>query len=194
MARFLAGFGFASLLWGVGGWAYFFGPLMPEPEVVAEAAPVVEEIVEEEAPTKRRRRRRGRRGSKRRGESQADVPQGNATTGDNLGENDARSIDVAGGGGEEQLTSHQIETVFDGAFGRIRRCFILAAGDEMVTGRVTFGLRIGGNGRVNRMNLSGPAAVTRGDSGDCLRQSARRLAFPTFDGPDMIVRYPITLE
>ena len=53
-----------------------------------------------------------------------------------------------GGGGEQQLTGGQIETAFDGAMGRIRRCFVLAAGDEPVRGRLTFGLRVAGSGRV----------------------------------------------
>ena len=78
--------------------------------------------------------------------------------------------------------------------GRIRRCFILAAGDEPVRGTLTFGMRIAGSGSVSAVNLSGPAAVTTGESGDCLRSAARAIRFPTFDGPEMVVRYPITLE
>ncbi len=55
-------------------------------------------------------------------------------------------------------------------------------------------MRIAGTGRVTRVNLQGPAAVTSGDAGDCLRNAARRIRFPSFDGPEMIVHYPITLE
>ena len=105
-----------------------------------------------------------------------------------------RTIDGEGTGGEAQLSGSQIEGAFDGAMGRIRRCFILAPGDEPVTGTLTFGLRIAGSGRVSAVNLSGPRALTAGEPGDCLRDAARGISFPSFDGPEMLVRYPITLE
>jgi len=47
---------------------------------------------------------------------------------------------------------------------------------------------------VARVNLQGPAAVTGGECGDCLRTAARNAQFPSFDGPDMVVHYPLTLE
>ena len=105
-----------------------------------------------------------------------------------------RIIDGAGSGGEEQLTGAEIDHAFDGVMPRVRRCFMLAATDRDITGTLTFGLRIGGNGHVNAVNLAGPAVLTTGDSGDCLRTAARSISFPTFDGPEMVVRYPITLE
>lgn len=199
MSRFLGGFAAATLLWAGAAAALHYelgwGPPIEE-EIVADA-PI--EIADEE-PEARTSKRRGRRGGGRRGAraradgTSAPVPRGEATTGDDLREGELRMIDGEGEGGEQQLTGGQIDAAFDGAMGRIRRCFILAAGDEPVRGRLVFGMRIAGSGRASAVNLSGPAAVTTGDSGDCLRTAARGIQFPTFDGPEMVVRYPITLE
>lgn len=159
--------------------------------MVAEAEPVLEEPEpEEEARPRRRRRRRRGRGRDRRGRT----PTGNATTGDDLGENEMRSLDMEGTGGEAQLRPSQIEAAFDQGMGRIRRCLVLMDGDDAVTGRLTFGLRISGSGQVERVRLSGPRAATTGEAGTCLRSAARGLRFDSFDGPSMIVNYPITLE
>lgn len=197
MSRFVSGFAAASVLWGavaIGLWlAGVIGPVEEEELAMApleEPAPAIEEPAEDDAKS-RRRRRRGRRGPS--GSGGAHVPSGNATTGDSLGENDPRYVDMESGG-EQQLASSEIEAGFDQAFGRIRRCLVLAAGDGPVSGRLTFGLRIAGSGRVTRVNLAGPAAVTTGESGDCLRETARSIRFRSFDGPDMVVHYPVTLD
>ncbi len=190
MSRFLAGFLTASVLWGVGAWVYLSGVLAPEePEPVAAAAPpdAGVEQAEEEQPARRRRRRRRAAGGG------GAVPTGTAATGDDLGADDPRTLDMAEGG-EEQLPSSEIERGMDGAFGRVRRCLVLAAGDAPVSGRLTFGLRIEPTGRVSRVNLRGPAAVTTGEAGDCLRSAARGVQFRSFDGPPMVVHYPITLD
>ena len=138
---------------------------------------------------RRRRRRRGMRGR-----ASGMMWSGTATSGDDLGENDPRELNAGAEGGEQQLTGAQIDSTIDGSFGRIRRCLVLVPEDAPSRGRVTFGLRIAGSGRVTRVNLRGPAGVTRSEAGDCLRQAARALRFPSFDGPEMIVHYPITLE
>jgi len=197
VARFFAGFAVASILWGGGLWAWTEGligqsEIAVEPEELAEAPE--EAIEEEEPPTKRGRRRRGRRGRGGRGGGEANLPTGTATTGDSLGENDPRELAAGESGGEQQLTQSQIESAMDGGFGAIRRCLVLVPADAPVTGRLTFGLRIAGSGQVQRVNLRGPAVVTQGESGGCLRTAARRIRFPSFDGPEMIVHYPITLE
>jgi hypothetical protein len=204
VTRFLAGFALASLVWGGLG-AYLviergYGPPDEEidgpPELATADAPVDDTATT--TTTRRPRRRRGTSGSSGSSGSTAPStgsgPTGDATTGDDLGEPPMRIIDGAGSGGEEQLTGAEIDHAFDGAMPRIRRCFILAATDQDLTGRLVFGLRIGGNGHVNAVNLAGPAVLTTGDSGDCLRTAARAMTFPTFDGPEMVIRYPITLE
>jgi hypothetical protein len=198
VAKFFSGFGAATLIWLVVGAGLVFGlgwgPPLPEPPPEEDEVVVAETETAPEEPTVRRRRRPRRSGaSAERGGSDA-VPTGEATTGDDLREGEMRTIDGEGTGGEAQLTSRQIESAFDGAMPRIRRCFLLAAGDEPVHGRLTFGLRIRGSGEVSAINLSGPAAVTTGDCGDCLRTAARGIHFPSFDGPEMVARFPITLE
>lgn len=178
-----------GVLVGMLGW----GPPEEEVEAVVALAEVDEVPPEDEAPTKRARRRHRGPG----GEEVADerpAPTGNATTGDDLREGEMRTVDGEGSGGEAQLSGAQIDAAFDTAMPRIRRCFVLAAGNDPVTGRLTFGMRIAGSGRVAAVNLSGPAAATTGECGDCLREAARNITFPSFDGPEMVARYPITLE
>jgi hypothetical protein len=199
VTRFLAGFAVGSIIWG-GAVAYLivaegYGPPpADEPESVEVAAADAPVTAEEEA-SPRRRRRRGSTGSTGASTGSTErLPTGDATTGDDLGEGELRIIDGAGSGGEEQLTGAEIDHGFDTVMPRIRRCFILAAAEAEVTGRLTFGLRIAGSGHVSAVNLGGPAVLTTGDCGECLRDTARAIQFPTFDGPEMVVRYPITLE
>lgn len=199
VSRFLAGFATATVVWGGAAAALHlglgWGPPPVEEEIAAEAPVEVAAAPEEPATKRRGGRRSGRRGSRTGdGVSSSAVPRGDATTGDDLREGEMRVIDGEGSGGEQQLTGGQIDAAFDGAMGRVRRCFVLAAGDDPVRGRLVFGLRIAGSGRATAVNLSGPAAVTTGDCGECLRDAARAIQFPTFDGPEMVVRYPITLE
>lgn len=196
MSRFWGGFVVASTLWAAGlGYLVLvegYGP-PSEPEALPLAdEPIAEEIVEEdETPHRRRRRRRGRTTGAPRG---AQTPTGSATVGDDLREDEMRSLDMGGAGGEQQLSSAQIEAGFDGAMGRIRRCLVLMEGDDAVSGRLTFGLRVASNGRVEAVQLSGPRAATTGEAGACLQSAARAISFPSFDGPTMVVRYPLTLE
>lgn len=193
VSRFWAGFATATALWvGAAAVLHFalgFGPPPEQPVAALDVEPAAEEPeVEEEEARPRRRRRRGRRGRGR-----GRTPSGTATTGDDLGEDEMRTLDMEGGG-EAQLRPSQIEAGFDQGMGRIRRCLVLMEGDEAVTGRLTFGLRIAGTGRVQRVRLSGPRAATTGEAGTCLRNAARNLTFDSFDGPEMIVNYPLTLE
>lgn len=195
MAKFFSGFGAATLIWLLVGAGLVLG-LGWGPPVEAPPPEEDEVVVAETEEPATRRRRRPRRSGAGGGESTGSgaAPTGEATTGDDLREGEMRTIDGEGTGGEAQLTNGQIETAFDGAMPRIRRCFLLAAGDEPVHGRLTFGMRIRGSGEVSAVNLSGPAAVTTGECGDCLRTAARGIRFPSFDGPEMVARFPITLE
>lgn len=197
VSRFWAGFGVASLLWAAFA-AYLVlveGFARPEPEL-AEPAAAAEPEVAPEAPGEDEAPRRRRRGSRRGTAAQAGeaTPTGLATTGDDLHEDEARTIDMGGTGGEQQLSAAQIEAGFDAGMGRIRRCLVLMAGSDPVTGTLTFGLRVAPSGDVRAVQLSGPAAATTGEAGDCLRTAARALHFASFDGPEMVVRYPLHLE
>lgn len=198
--RFLFGFGFASLLWGVAfgtlyakGWLQV-GDSSGEAEdggAQVEAAP---ESVPERTGRRARRRARSKAGAGRAVEDtrSASAGQGELTTGDDLDWDGERRVDMAGG--EAQLSGAQIEAGFDSAMPRIRRCLALVPGDGEIAGTLTFGMRVGRDGQPRAVNLTGPSAVTAGESGGCLRQAAEGIRFPPFEGPDMLFRYPITLH
>ena len=196
MSRYVAGFLTASVLWGAAaavGWALWLRPI--QNVVVARAPEPIDGGVAEASPDERPRRHGRRHGTHAEpgGASEAELAR-IETHGEDLGGAGPRSLDLSATGGEQQLSGSQIEAGMDGAMGRIRRCLVLAAGDEAVRGRLIFGLRVSPTGRVARVNLQGPAAVTGGECGDCLRTAARNAQFPSFDGPDMVVHYPLTLE
>jgi len=176
-------------------YAYLAGLIGPwagsEPVELGAASTDAAVAPPDAGPSKRRRRRRARRRGMR--GSMRDWS-GEGVSGDDLGEDGPREIDGAGAGGEEQLSAAQVEAGFDQVFGRIRRCLVLVPEDAPARGRVVFGLRVASSGRVTRVNLTGPRAVTQSEAGTCLRQAARSISFPSFDGPEMVVRYPLTLE
>ncbi len=184
----------ASLLWGGFLLAYSHGLLNInlEPSARREEPDAGLERADEPAKAGSHRKRRGSRGhhasrSQRR-------YSGEATTGDDLGGPEAHNLDLNAAGGEQQLTGHEIEQGFDSVFPQVKRCLILAAGDEPLSGKIVFGLRITGHGGVTRVNLSGPSAITKSEAGGCLRKAAQGIHFRTFNGPDMLVHYPLTLQ
>ena len=200
--RFLLGFATASVLWALAAALLYTTDIVailddPPEEAAGSIAP------DEHGPPgdgKRRRRVRrervghapkAREGSAR-AEDVQDVPTGETTTGDDLDWNGGRRIDMAAG--EAQLSGIQIEAGFDSVMGKIRRCLVLVPGSGDVTGKLIFGMRVGADGAPRAVNLTGPAAVTGGESGSCLRTAAQAIRFPKFDGPDMLFRYPITLH
>lgn len=196
MLRFLAGFLVASLAWGGFLYGYHRGwidiSLAPEAPPQAEETPSADQ--DGSAAHKTDRVHRKRSSASGRSQPHTGGPAGDSTTGDDLGENDTRSIDMNSAGGEEQLTGLEIEKGFDSVFSQVRRCLILAASDDPVHGKVTFGLRVAGQGKVEGVNLSGPSSVTQGEAGACLRKAASAIRFRAFRGPDMVVHYPLTLE
>ena len=165
--------------------------LEPNTKAASPDAGVEEETATTDGkPDKRKRRARGGRKT---GPRERRLT-GNSTAGDDLGGPETRELNAAEGGGEEQLLGREIEQGFDSVFPQVKRCLMLAAGDEPVTGKIVFGLRITGQGGVTRVNLQGPSAVTQGESGECLRKAARGIHYRSFNGPDMLVHYPLTLQ
>jgi hypothetical protein len=158
----------------------------PEEEEVAAAEVAPDDPAEPNARKGKKRGARGGRDKKR--------YTGDSTTGDDLGDPEARNLEAANAGGEDQLLGTEIERGFDGVFPQIRRCLMLAAGEDEISGKLVFGLRIEGAAGVTRVNLAGPSAITQGEAGDCLRKAARSIAFRRFNGPDMLVHYPVTLQ
>jgi len=190
--RFLFGFGVASMLWGAAfGMLYAKGWLTFGDTSVKAAETPVAAGDEAEGQERRRKRTRRPKGARVAEEGHA-LPTGEATTGDDLDWDGTRRVDMAAG--EAQLSGAQIEAGFDGAMARIRRCLLLVPSDGEIAGTLTFGVRVGSDGTPRAVNLTGPAVVTSGESGICLRKAAEGIRFPAFDGPDMLFRFPITLH
>ena len=165
------------------------GPLGPKkaecPEEIAQA----ESVDAEAQGAGKRSKRKGRRPGDARG---GKLSNKDTTTGDDIGWDEDRNVDFAGG--EGQLSGAQIEAGFDGAMPKIRRCLILVPSDGEISGKLIFGMRVGGDGVPKAVNLTGPQVVTAGESGSCLRNAAQAIRFGTFQGPDMLFKYPITLQ
>jgi hypothetical protein len=189
--RFLAGFALASLVWLgalLGGlWLGVFTIDLTTDPPAADDATAQVPVAEKNAPDKRKKRatRPAREGRRLSGES---------TAGDELGPDGIRNLDLNNQGGEEQLLDREIEQAFDRSFPQIRRCLSLAAGDEPVRGTLTFGLRISGREGITRVNLNGPSAITQSEAGECLHKAVRAMHLRSFNGPDMVVHYPLTLN
>jgi hypothetical protein len=201
--RFLFGFVLATAMWGGLFSLYLRGALdflFPEGDTTEQARA---EVVPEEAsgpPTKGKKRglKRPRLARQKPAARQLASNQskgkagGSNTVGDDLGWDKARDIDM--NAGEGQLLGSQIDSGFDSVMGRIRRCLILVPSDGDVTGKLLFGMRVGSDGKPKAVNLTGPSIVTSGESGSCLREAAQGIRFATFNGPDMLFKYPITLQ
>ena len=191
MTRFIGGFVSASVLWAAFTYAHLTGiidiNLAPEAQPAEDtfASTAATPEPDERAGNKRSHRTRGARPRRFAGE---------ALSGDDLGGPETRRLDVGTQAGEQQLRSEEVEHQFDAVLPQIRRCLMLAASDEPVTGKVVFGLRIVGNAGVTKVNLRGPGAITQTEAGDCMRKAAHGMRFRSFDGPDMLVQFPMTLE
>lgn len=200
--RYLSGFVSATILWGGLFYSYLHGGLdflLPAEEPVEEvaAAAPVDDGAGPPSKGKRRGVRRPRLNRRAAGSSTQPTAAnpgsgGNSTTGDDLGWDKERNVDM--NAGEGQLTGGQIDSGFDSMMGRIRRCLILVPSDGEVTGKLVFGMRVGSDGKPRAVNLSGPSIVTGGESGSCLRTAAQGIQFTPFNGPDMLFKYPITLQ
>jgi hypothetical protein len=206
--RFFFGFLSASVLWGALSFLYLRGSLdfiFPDDEPAPEPVAAASEPESQGPPTKGRRRgvRRprlsrkaepaaGGGGAAARSGGATNRGNGESTIGDDLGWNSTRNVDM--NAGEGQLSGAQIDAGFDSMMGRIRRCLILVPSDGEVTGKLIFGMRVGSDGKPRAVNLSGPSVVTAGESGSCLRAAARGIRFASFNGPDMLFKYPITLQ
>lgn len=99
-------------------------------------------------------------------------------------------------GGERQLSNTVIESTMGKSFGSIRRCIMLAQSDREtpVRGRMKIGMRIRPTGEVGAVKVTPPGALASSDLGPCVRSVVGRIRFPRFDGRDMVVTYPVTLE
>jgi hypothetical protein len=191
--RFFGGFVTASLCWGLAAILYFYdlgdgwGPAADEVQAQPIAAAEPAAGADPKAKKRRGKRKPGEPMQTRR------RPDGTLETiGDDIGWDDQQQIDM--GGGEEQLSGAEIEAGFDSAMPGIRRCLVLVPADAEISGKLVFGMRVGGSGSPTAVNLTGPSSVTGGESGACLRRAAQGIRFASFQGPDMVFKFPITLQ
>jgi hypothetical protein len=193
VSRYVLGFVSASVLWAIAAYAVIEGYVdlnLKPTKTIRDDEPTPPSDQKQQADKPSRRNK-----SRRRSAFQANKrPYRSVLAGDSLGEDEVRSVDMVGNSGEQQLTDYEVEQGIDGVFNKVRRCLFLAANEEPVKGRVVLGMRIEGTGRVTKLNLRGPSPVVQGEAGGCLRSTITSIQFRTFNGPAMVVHYPITLE
>jgi hypothetical protein len=121
MSRFLAGFVLASLMWAGFLYAYRQGLMnfSLEPEAARKRQENAKTATGAGTPSNRKGRRRL---SRPKNGHRRTAASGESVVGDNLGENDTRSIDMTRAGSEAQLTTLQVEQAFDAVFSHVRRC------------------------------------------------------------------------
>lgn len=99
-----------------------------------------------------------------------------------------------GAGGEDQLSSAEIDAGIDRVFNGIQRCLILVPSQAPAVGKVVVGMKIAPSGAVTSVNLSGPNVIIKDDPGSCIRRTVKSIRYRSFKGPEMLVNYPIVFE
>jgi hypothetical protein len=143
---------------------------------------------------KKSKRKKKRFKGKRKSHKSVVHGKGETTVGDDLGSTGGGELDMGSSGGEGQLSSTRIEQGIDSVFNGIQRCLVLVPSDMPASGKVVLGMHIASSGRVTKVNLKGPGAIIRGESGACIRRVVKSIDYPSFDGPDMIAHYPIVFD
>jgi hypothetical protein len=204
MKQFLGGMAAATLIWGAILFAQVTGAidlrdmlgLAEDEEIPAETGTVVGTATDE-PDKKTRKRRRGKRRGRRRGgspmpEETYDLSEG--VSGDALGAPGAKELAMGAAGGEDQLSSREIDQGIDRVFRGIERCLVLAPPGAPTTGKLTVGMHIASSGAVTKVNLRGPNVMIKGEVGACFRRIVKTIRFRSFDGPSMVVHYPIVFD
>lgn len=214
MKQFALGFALASLI-GIGvlyaqsiGMISIFDPPAEETEDNVSTETTEEEPKDRRRKKGKKKHRTGRRGRARitskksssasrpksRPTSKSTYDQGSGTSGDALGSPGARKVNMGGRGGEQQLSSADIERGIDSVWRGVERCLILVPSDAPATGKVVAGMNIASSGRVTKVNLNGPNVIIQGEAGTCIRKALKSINYPAFDGPDMVVTYPMFFD
>jgi hypothetical protein len=194
VSKFFLGFVSASVLWAIAAYAVIEGYVdfnLNPTKILSGNEPVPSASNEKQQVEKRSRRKNG---SSRPALQANKRPSRSVLAGDSLGEDEVKNVDMVGNSGQQQLTDYEVEQGINGVFNKIRRCLFLAANEDPVRGRVVLGMRIEGTGRVTKLNLRGPSPVVQGEAGSCLRSTITSIQYRSFNGPAMVVHYPITLE
>ncbi len=197
MKQFIAGFLVASLIW-VGVLCVMerealFGVVSASDQSTPDGGLYPETETES---AKKKGKKKGRRGRKRPGAKPGggSSVDGHAQSGEDVGSPGSGSLDLGGSGKEEQLKEAEIDRGIDRVFKGIERCLVLVPAEASASGRVVVGMRISGSGQVTKVNLKGPGPLVTGEAGGCIRRAVKSITYRTFDGPDMVVNYPITFE
>lgn len=165
----------------------------PEEPVTLAEADVDTETAAPEKKKRIKKRRRPRRSAQTPVQPDLGYEQGDGQAGDDLTAG-TRSVSASAGGDEGQLSNAEIESAIDQRFNGIQRCLTLMPPDAPTAGRLVIGMNISGAGRVVAVNLKGPNAMIKGEPGACFRRIVSAMRFRQFNGPDMIVHYPIIFE
>jgi hypothetical protein len=198
MKQFLIGFIVASFFWifilfaSGEGWVKIFGGQQSQPPVLTRADTDTTDI--NTKPAKIQKRRRG--SSKKNKNNFNPGPgydKGSGISGDNL---KAGSREVAAGaaGAEEQLSGRQIDAGIDRVFNGIQRCLMLMPPDAPSRGKIIIGMYITSAGNVTKVNLKGPNSMVKKECGACIRRMVKTIKYPSFNGPDMTVHYPVIFD
>ncbi|MCU0664238.1 MAG: hypothetical protein MUC50_18160 [Myxococcota bacterium] len=200
MWKFLLGFGVASVIWGgvllaqatglvdLGGASQDGELLSTDTAQDALAATGEQGKGSKKAGKRKRQKRAGWRP-----ETGVKYDTGEGRIGDDLGAPGARELSM-GAGGEDQLSSAEIEAGVDRVFNGIERCLILVPNAAPAVGKVVVGMKIAPSGAVSSVDLAGPNVIIKGESGSCIRRAVKSIRFRSFNGPEMIVHYPIVFE
>jgi hypothetical protein len=202
MKKFVAGFVVGSAVWLAVLYAQSTGRLdlfgsdeATGPEIVM--LPETEVLSTEGKPKRRGKRRKAKRrrtGGNRQAAADPGYDTGEGFMGDDLGSPGTREVAMGGAGREEQLSSAQIDRGIDRVFRGIERCLVLVPSNAPATGKLVLGMHIASSGRVTKVNLKGPNVLIKGEAGACFRRTVKTIRFDGFDGPDMIVHYPIIFD
>ena len=198
MKQFLVGFSLASLIWVGILYAQSVGMMSVfEPAEEESGDTLLAETEESETggSLKESGKRKRRGGKSRRGRfSNPTYDTGSGTSGDALGAPGARNLAMGSRDGEEQLSSADIERGIDGVWRGVERCLVLIPTSAPATGKVVAGMHIASSGRVTKVNLKGPNVIIQGEAGACIRKTIKSINYPGFDGPDMVVNYPMFFD
>jgi hypothetical protein len=199
-SRFVLGFVAASVIWGAALLAHSTG--LFDFWAAAETGEVLgtdtdsdtaAELGESTKSLKKRGKLRRQRRDSVRSPRGAGYDTGEGRSGDELGTSGARELSM-NAGGEEQLSSADIDAGIDRVFNGIQRCLILVQNEAPAVGKVVVGMKIAPSGTVTSVNLSGPNVIIKGDCGACIRRAVKSIRYRSFSGPEMIVQYPIVFD
>ena len=150
--------------------------------------------------TDRRRGRRVRRGS-RRSLARVSTPARRATAaelrpttqGPTVQGTDYVDLATEGGQAAKELSTEEVDRLFRRLDAAIVACIDRARGEVEVLGQVTVSLRIERSGRVEKVQVTAPALLQRGEIYACIRPLVTGLRFAP-SGRALIMSYPFDLR